>query len=324
MRSLNLKGTLFFLLSLLLINDLPVLAVDKVIMGYSGIGVGAEIHHLAKESGLFQKNGLDVEIIYIAAGSTAIQAMISGEISVAWGNEASGVVASHAAGFPLKMFAVLVNKFVYSFVTLPGITKPQDLKGKSVAVSRFGSGSDFVTRMALKSWGLEPAKDVTILQIGNTPARLGALLTGKVHGSILNLSQKTRARKAGLWILADLSQIDVEYPQGVLYTTAAFIEKRPDLLSKFTKAYVESVRQFKTNRQAALHIIEKYTGLTDKEEMTEYYETFAKNFLQDFPMPSMPALKTLLEDLGSRNPKVKEIKPQDLIDTRFLTEVKGR
>ena len=103
MRSLNLKGTLFFLLSLLLINDLPVLALDKVIMGYSGIGVGAEIHHLAKESGLFQKNGLDVEIIYIAAGSTAIQAMISGEISVAWGNEASGVVASHAAGFPLKI-----------------------------------------------------------------------------------------------------------------------------------------------------------------------------------------------------------------------------
>ena len=312
------------LVSLSLAHDLRAQSLEKVIMGYTGIGVGAEIHHLAKDAGLFQKNGLDVEIIYIPAGATAIQAMISGEVSVGWGNEAAGVVTAHAAGYPLKMIAVLVNKFVYSFVTTPSISKPQDLKGKSVAVSRFGSGSDFITRMALKSWGLDATKDVTVLQIGNSPARLGALMAGKIHGSILNLSQKTRARRAGLRILADLSQIDVEYPQGVVYTTPGFIEKRPDVLSKYMRAYVEAVRQFKTNRQAALQIVEKYTGLTDKEEATEYYDTFAKSFLQDFPAPTIPALRTLLEDLGSRNAKIKEIKPQDLIDTRFLAEVKGK
>jgi NitT/TauT family transport system substrate-binding protein len=324
MRSFNFKANIFLVLTLVLAEDLHAQGLEKVVMGYTGIGVGAEIHHLAKDTGLFQKNGLDVEIIYIPAGATAIQAMISGEVSVAWGNEAAGVVTAHAAGYPLKMIAVSVNKFVYSFVTPPGISKPQDLKGKSVAVSRFGSGSDFITRMALKSWGLDATKDVTVLQIGNSPARLGALMTGKVHGSILNLSQKTRARRAGLRILADLSQIDVEYPQGVLYTTPGFIEKRPDVLSKYMRAYVEAVRQFKTNRQVALQIVEKHTGLTDKEEATEYYDTFAKNFLQDFPAPTIPALRTLLEDLGSRTPKIKEIKPQDLIDTRFLAEVKGK
>ena len=324
MRSFNFKAILLLLVTLALADGLYAQGLEKVVMGYTGIGVGAEIHHLAKDSGLFQKNGLDVEIIYIPAGATAIQAMISGEVSVAWGNEAAGVVTAHAAGYPLKMIAVLVNKFVYSFVTPSNITKPQDLKGKSVAVSRFGSGSDFITRMALKSWGLDATKDVTVLQIGNSPARLGALMTGKVQGSILNLSQKTRARRAGLRILADLSQIDVEYPQGVLYTTPGFIDKRPDILSKYMRAYVEAVRQFKTNRQAALQIVEKHTGLTDKEEATEYYDTFAKNFLQDFPAPTIPALKTLLEDLGSRTPKIKEIKPQDLIDTRFLAEVKGK
>jgi NitT/TauT family transport system substrate-binding protein len=324
MHSFNFNANIFLVLTLVLAEDLHAQGLEKVVMGYTGIGVGAEIHHLAKDTGLFQKNGLDVEIIYIPAGATAIQAMISGEVSVAWGNEAAGVVTAHAAGYPLKMIAVLVNKFVYSFVTPPGISKPQDLKGKSVAVSRFGSGSDFITRMALKSWGLDATKDVTVLQIGNSPARLGALMTGKVHGSILNLSQKTRARRAGLRILADLSQIDVEYPQGVLYTTPGFIEKRPDVLSKYMRAYVEAVRQFKTNRQVALQIVEKHTGLTDKEEATEYYDTFAKNFLQDFPAPTIPALRTLLEDLGSRTPKIKEIKPQDLIDTRFLAEVKGK
>jgi NitT/TauT family transport system substrate-binding protein len=321
---LNCKATLLFLFSLALADCFTAQAADKLILGYTGIGVGAEIHHFAKDTGLFQKNGLDVEIIYIPAGSTAIQAMISGEINVGWGNEAAGVVAAHGAGFALKMIAVLVNKFVYSFVTSPAILKPADLKGKSVAVSRFGSGSDFITRTALKSWGLDPNKDVTVLQIGNSPARLGALMTGKVHGSILNLSQKTRARRAGLRILADLSQIDAEYPQGVVYTTPAFIEKRPDVLLRFTRAYVEAVRQFKANRQAGLQVVEKHTGLTDKEEASEYYDSFTKNFLLDFPMPTIPALKTLLEDVGSQNPKLKEINPQNLIDTRFLSEIKGR
>lgn len=317
------KAAVFFLLFLLPATAAPAFALDKLMMGYTGIGVGAEIHHLAKDSGLFKKHGLDVEIIYIPAGSTAVQAMVSDQISVGWGNDATGVVASYAAGFPLKLTAVLVNKFVYSFVTPASIAKPQDLKGKSVAVSRFGSGSDFITRMALKSWGLD-AKDVTILQIGNSPARLGALAAGRVHGSILSLSQTPRAKKMGLRVMADLSQIDVEYPQGVVYTTPAFIEKKPDQLLRFTRAYVEAVRLFKTNRQAALPIIEKYTGMTDREEANEYYDTFAKNFLQDFPMPSTPALRTLLEDVGRGNPKAKELKPQDLVDTRFLNEVKGR
>jgi NitT/TauT family transport system substrate-binding protein len=324
MRFLNVKATLFFVLSSFLAGHSPAFAQEKLMMGFTGIGVGAEIHHLAKDAGLFKKHGLDVEIIYIPAGSTAIQAMISGEVSIGWGNEAAGVVASHAAGYPLKMTAILVNKFVYSFVTPPTITRPQDLKGKSVAVSRFGAGSDFITRMALQSWGLDPVKDVTILQIGNSPARLGALMAGRIQGSIINLSQQTRARRAGLRVLADLSQIDAEYPQGVVYTTPAYINKRPDVLLKFTRAYVESVRLFKTNRQAALQVIERHTGLTDKEEAADYYDTFSKNFLQDFPMPSMPALKTLLEDVGSRSPKAREIKPQDLVDTRFLNEAKGK
>ncbi|HEY1269063.1 MAG TPA: ABC transporter substrate-binding protein [Candidatus Binatia bacterium] len=299
------------------------LALDKLVMGYTGIGVGAEIHQLAKDAGLFKKHGLDVEIIYIPAGSTAVQAMVSDQISVGWGNDAAGVVASYAAGVTLKLTAVLANKFVYSFVTPAGIARPQDLKGKSVAVSRFGSGSDFITRMALKSWGLD-AKDVTILQIGNSPARLGALAAGRVHGSILSLSQTPRAKKMGLRVLADLSQIDVEYPQGVVYTTPAFIAKKPDQMLRFTRAYVEAVSLFKTNRQAALPVIEKYTGLADKEEAAEYYDTFVKHFLQDFPLPSTAALRTLLEDVARASPKAKDLKPQDLVDLRFLNEIKGR
>jgi NitT/TauT family transport system substrate-binding protein len=296
-------------------------SLEKVRLGYSGIGSGEEVHHFTKEAGLFQKAGLDVEIVYIPGGSTVVQAMASGEIQFGRGS-ATEVVSAHMAGFSLKILAALINKFVYSFVAPTTILKPQDLKGRAVAISRFGSGSDFITRMALKSWGLEPMKDVTLLQIGNSPERLAAIAGGKVHGSILSLSQTPRAKMLGLRVLADLSQIDAEYPQGVLYVTSSLIEKRPDLIRSFLGAYVEGIRQFKTNKQLAYKIIAKSSGLKDQAEIEEYHNLLSKNFLLDYPMPTLAGVKTVLDDLGSKNPKVREIKPEDLIESRFLRALK--
>jgi NitT/TauT family transport system substrate-binding protein len=309
---------LFFFLAAL---PSPSWSLEKVRLGYSGIGSGEEVHHFAKEAGLFQKAGLDVEIVYIPGGSTVVQAMASGEIQFGRGS-ATEVVSAHMAGFPLKILAALINKFVYSFVTPATIVKPQDLRGRAVAISRFGSGSDFITRMALKSWGLEPMKDVTILQVGNSPERLAAVVGGKVHGSILSLSQTPRAKALGLRVLADLSQIDTEYPQGVLYVASSLIEKRPDLMRTFLGAYVEAIRQFKTNKPLAYKIIAKSSGLKDRAEIEEYHNVLSKNFLLDNPMPTLAGVKTVLEDLGSKNPKVREIKPEDLMDTRFLRALK--
>jgi NitT/TauT family transport system substrate-binding protein len=299
----------------------PAHALERVILGYSGVGSGEEVHHLGKQFGLFKKHGLDVEIVYIPGGSTVVQSMVSGEIQFGRGSP-SEVVSANLAGFPLKIISALINKFVYTFVTPPSITKPADLKGKNVAISRFGSGSDFITRMALKSWGLDPGKDVTILQVGNSPDRLAAIAGGRVHGSILSLSQTPRAKKLGLRVLADLSEIDADYPQGVLYVTTALIDKRPDLIRSFMRAYIEAIAMFKTNRPAAYAVIEKNTGLKDRAEIEEYHSVLTKNFLLSYPLPTVAGIKTVLDDLGARNPKIRELKPEELIDTRFLKELK--
>jgi NitT/TauT family transport system substrate-binding protein len=314
----TLRGAILLLIILLVS---PAWALEKVRLGYSGVGSGEEVHHFTKEVGLFNKAGLDVEIIYIPGGSTVVQAMAAGEIQFGRGS-ATEVVSAHLAGFPLKILAALINKFVYSFVTPTMITKPLDLKGKAIAISRFGSGSDFITRLALKSWGLDPVKDVTIVQVGNSPERLAAIAGGKVHGSILSLSQTPKAKRMGLRVLADLSQIDAEYPQGVLYVPLSLIEKRPDLIRSFLGAYLDGIRQFKTNKPLAYRIIAKSSGLTDKSEIEEYHSILSKNFLLDYPMPTLPGVKTVLDDLAAKNPKVREIKPEELIETRFMRELK--
>src|SRR5882724_2675842 len=296
-------------------------AIEKVVLGYSGVGSGEEVHHFAKEVGLFKKHGLDVEIVYIPGGSTVVQSMIAGDVQFGRG-AATEVVTSHLAGFPLKILTALINKFVYSFVTSMNITRPQDLKGKAVAVSRFGSGSDFITRLALKSWGLEPVRDVTILQIGNSPERLAAIAGDKVQGSILSLSQTPRAKKLGLRVLADLSQVDAEYPQGVLYAPASLIEKRPDLIAAFLKAYVEGLQGFKTNKQVAYNIIAKNSGIKERNDIEEYHKLLTTKFLLDYPLPTVAGIKTVLDDLGAKNPKIRELKPEDFLDTRFLRNLK--
>ena len=318
---MRLRHACLLVVVLLLLLSEHARAIDKIVLGYSGVGSGEEVHHFAKEVGLFKKYGLDVEIVYIPGGSTVVQSMIAGDVQFGRGS-ATEVVTAHLAGFPLKILTALINKFVYSFVTPMSIARPQDLKGKAVAVSRFGSGSDFITRLALRSWGLEPVKDVTILQIGNSPERLAAVAGGKVQGSILSLSQTPRAKKLGLRVLADLSQIDAEYPQGVLYASAVLIEKRPDLITAFLKAYVEGIQQFKTNRQAAYNIIAKNSGIKDRSDIEEYHKVLTTKFLLDYPLPTIAGMKTVLDDLGAKNPKIRELKPEDLLDTRFLRNLK--
>jgi len=315
------KLRVIFYMALVLLRPSAGAGNEKIVLAYSGVGSGEEVHHFAKEVGLFKKYGLDVEIVYIPGGSTVVQSMMAGDVQFGRGS-ATEVVTSHLAGFPLKILTALINKFVYSFVTPMNITRPQDLKGKAVAVSRFGSGSDFITRLALKSWNLEPVKDVTILQIGNSPERLAAIAGGKVQGSILSLSQTPRAKKLGLRVLADLSQIDAEYPQGVLYAPAALIEKRPELIGAFLKAYIEALQQFKTNRPVAYNVIAKNSGIKDKGDIEEYHKLLTTKFLLDYPLPTVAGMKTVLDDLGAKNPKIRELKPEDLLDTRFLRNLK--
>jgi NitT/TauT family transport system substrate-binding protein len=318
---MRIRHASLLVVALVLLLPLYAHAVEKIVLGYSGVGSGEEVHHFTKEVGLFKKHGLDVEIVYIPGGSTVVQSMIAGDVQFGRGS-ATEVVTSHLAGFPLKILAALINKFVYSFVTPVSMTRPQDLKGKAVAVSRFGSGSDFITRMASKSWGLEPIKDVTILQVGNSPERLAAIANGKVQGSILSLSQTPRAKKLGLRVLADLSEIDAEYPQGVLYASAILIEKRPDLIAAFLRAYIEGLQQFKTNKPVAYNIIAKNSGIKDRSDIEEYHKLLTTRFLLDYPLPTLAGMKTVLDDLGSKNPKIRELKPEDLLDTRFLRNLK--
>src|SRR5215831_16011007 len=148
-------------------------------MGYSGLGIGADdLSRVMGKEKVWQKHGLDVKAIYFASGSLMAQAMMGGEIQTSDSDVPTLLNVGVSGAFDIKIIAVTINRIEHSFVVRNGINSTEDLRGKRIAVSRFASASDITTRLVLRYWKLNPEKDLTILQSGNTPTRIAALVAG--------------------------------------------------------------------------------------------------------------------------------------------------
>src|SRR3989442_5292913 len=150
----------------------------------ANIGGTSDHIQVAINGGVYRKYGFDVENIQVGSSATVVQALLAGEVSFAHVG-AVPVVAAVASGSDLKIIAVFLNRFNYVMVSIPELRKLQDLKGKTLAISRLGSGDEFATREALRRWNLDPDKDVRFLQVGLTLARLAALQSRHVHATLL-------------------------------------------------------------------------------------------------------------------------------------------
>ena len=190
--------------------EAPAQTLDKIRLGYSGTGISSYSLEIGKRLGIFRRNGLDVEVVYVNSGSLLNQALIAGtfDVSLSQGSEA---MLAKMRGADMRIVAVIANRFNHVYITAPSITSIKQLKGKRVAVSRFGSGSHFQSNLALKDGGLDPDKDVTILQIGNSGARMAAILSGTVDGTITAADFVPKAKREGFNILTDLADIRVAF-----------------------------------------------------------------------------------------------------------------
>ncbi|HZA54837.1 MAG TPA: ABC transporter substrate-binding protein, partial [Candidatus Udaeobacter sp.] len=173
----------------------------RINVGYSAISGDQLPAWVAKEAGIFQKNGLDVQLIYFTGGTTAVMALVSADTPISQ-VAGSAVVNSVLAGSDAVMVAAGITSLNYYLMARPNIKTAEQLKGGSVAISRFGSSSDFIARYALSKIGLTPGKDVTIVQIGSTPARVDATLAGRVQATVINPPASIIAEKRGMTVLA--------------------------------------------------------------------------------------------------------------------------
>ena len=292
--------------------------LTKVTVGNNAISGNGLPAWMAIESGIFRKNGLEVQLVYFRGGTITAMALVARETPI---SQVSGppIVSAGLKGADAVMIAGGNVVSEYWLMSRPEIKTAEQLKGGSVAIATFGGQADFISRIALQRLGLTPGKDVAIVQIGTVPERLSALDKGRVQAAMLNTPDNVMAQKRGLYNL-----VSVRLPyQGVgLATTRTFIRDSPDTVRRYVKSQIEAVHRIKTDREAGIRILAKYLASADKEILARTYDDISgDDKLSPKQYPTLEGIKNILDQLAENDAKAKAAKPEDFVDMRFIKEL---
>ena len=293
----------------------------KVMAGYGSADGAVAPLWFAKETKLFEKRGLDVVLVGMGTGSVSLRALIAKDLEIA-SLSGSGLVQAALQGADTVIISSAINGFIFKVFGAPEITSPAQLKGKKLGISRYGATSDFAVRLALKKWGLNPDRDVSILQIGTSQDTVRAMQTKMLDAGVLSGTSSLMARKAGFRELGDLADLGLHYPMAPIGTTKSFIQKNEGLVKEFMLAYIEAIHDFKRNKEAALTVLKKYTRNDDREVLEDSYTSTANKYLA-LPIPTLDGIRTILTELSSTVPAAKNADPEQFVSYKVAREIEA-
>ena len=295
-------------------------AQERIKLDYSSVDASNAVWYTAQEVGLFKKHGLDSELIYIPSTTTAVSSIIAGDIPI--GNASGGGVASAVVGGAnLVMVACMLNTLPYELVVHESIKTAEELRGKNIGISRIGSASDVAARVLVKALGLEPVKDVPILQIGGAPERAGAFRSGRIAGfpsppGIIKLAEGMPHRV--LISTADF-QKRFDFPFICATTTKSFLSSRRETVKRVLMALIESTHFFKTRKEESKKIIAKYNRQNNPAYLEEAYTAVAKLY-DRVPLVTREGMEIQIKDALARKPGA-TLRVEDLVDDSIVREL---
>lgn len=313
----RLFGTVFS--ALFLLWTAPGWAATSLKVAYSSIAGVTAVPWIAVEKGIFAKYGLDVELLYIAGQAQVTQSLLGGTTPIVLQGIES-VMNSNAQGADLVMVAGIVNTVTFSIVVRPEIKEPKDLKGKPMGVTRFGSSTDFVLRYALEKWGLKPDVDVPILQMGGVPPILAGMEGRKIYGGPLSLPTLTRAKQAGFRELVDLSEMIPDYQVTGVVARRSYIKEHEDVIRGFLKGITEAIAVFKNDPGYTKKILREKIRIEDPAVLEETHKGYSR-YISKVIYPTRPGIALIKKTLEEKNPAIRKLSVEDLIDTRFVREL---
>jgi ABC-type nitrate/sulfonate/bicarbonate transport system substrate-binding protein len=315
----SLATVLAVVLLALLASPVALFAVDQPIVGIAGPAINMIYSFIARDAGLFKKYDIEPKLVVFDSGSVLAQAAMAGDAKI---SVTSGpvTIASRTQGGDAIVVASCVNTPPYSIVAAKSITRWDQLKGKRVAMSRFGSGTDTSLRLVLRKFGID-AKDLIILQLGTQPSRYQALLAGNIEATIISPPLDLMAKKDGFNILVSIPDLKIPYPQQTLETTDRFAREHPQIVKNFLKGYIEGVYFAAKNKEQTLKAVLKYLKTSsDPEILDATYKSFVE--VTDYSArPNLEGIRNAMDEVALRLPAVKNKKPEDFVNTRFLQEL---
>lgn len=293
------------------------LAADRTRIGYTSPTPNHGVLWVADDSGLFKRNNIDIEIVYMP-GNISIPSLVAGEIQF---GQMTGALMSPARlqGSDPVMLASVQDYLDDRLVVRPEIKSMEQLKGKRIGISRFGAASHMRVLNLLPRFGLTE-KDVTFLQIGDTPARVVALLGGAVDASSFSPPDHLAATRAGMKMLFNMRDLNIAYQGTGLVTTQRMISKSRDLVARMVKSYVEAIHIIRANPEQAKRALAKYRKTKDEKQLDEAYQVL-KEIVRPKPYPAAEGFKTIFKDLSERLPAANSASPGEFIDASFLEEL---
>jgi NitT/TauT family transport system substrate-binding protein len=290
---------------------------EPIRLAYSAISGAMASLWVAQDYGYFRRQGLDVQLLYIGGGSVVTQALIGGDVQfVRLG--ANSVVQASLRGASLKMIGNTINTLVFSLMARPEIQTAKELKGKKIGVTRLGGSTDFALELALKKWGLRRGTDVAVIQTGGMPQLLGAITGGIVDAGVVSPPTNLSAAKLGLKELVDFGEIGIVYPNSPLATSQSFLEKNRSTALRLLRAYCEGIHRVRTDKEATIKVLARYTRVQDPEILGELYRIYGIKYLEPVPKVRLDAVD---EVLRSEVKTAAAVKASDFVDNSLVNEL---
>ncbi len=292
----------------------PVMAA-KYVIGYTTISFARAPVWIANDLGLYEKNGVDAEVVFLRGGTIGTQALISGSVSFI-ASSGSAAVEAILSGADLVIVAGYSNLLDQMLVTKKEIKNPAQLKGAKVALNSLSGGSILAIKIILSALGLDPDKDASYLALGDPASRFTALKSGLVDATVLTTPFNSIAKRAGYNVFDDIPALkNIDYPADSLISTREFVRKEPLVAEGVIKSISEAIRFYKNNKAQSLAILAKYLRGLSPEDLEEAYPRYFHGF-REKPYPSVKGVQTVLQ--WSKHPKAKDADPARFIDRKFV------
>jgi ABC-type nitrate/sulfonate/bicarbonate transport system substrate-binding protein len=276
---------------------------------------------MAKQEGLFKKNGLDVELIHIPSSSRAIQAILAGEIHFSF-MDGSNAAQANLKGANLALIAGATNRQVFSLMAKPEFKRIADLRGKKIGITRIGSSTHTSALYALGSAGLRPV-DVQLLPLVEVPNIFTALAAGQIDAGVVSPPTNARAKKAGFVELMNIAKEGPEFVSVAVGASRSYIKANEEIVRRVVRAYAEGIQVFKSNKGAAFRMFESQLKVKEPEIQEDTYNQF-REYLNFPPYVSRRGMEAVLAEIAEREPAAKNARPEDLIDMRFVAELEKK
>ena len=295
-------------------------AADHMVGIHSARVMSQSMPWMAQEAGLFKKYNIDFNLVFISSSSIVTAALLGGDAEMTITGAIGNVAAYVRGSTDIVFIGGVKNTMTQTLVAGGNIKRPEDLRGKKIGVSRIGGNSHYFTIQALRRYGMDATKDVQFIQTGGDPETLAAFISGSIDVANLTPPTDAQAIAKGYHYVIYGPDLKIPYAATAFVTKRSLMAKRPQVIDNFMHAMAETAKLMHTDREFVYKVLGKYLRISDRNVLDSAYNAEIK-VLEPRLVIKPEALQATLDELAQTDPRAKNVKPQDMIDNRYLNEM---